>query len=205
MAKCGICNKRKGKRYCKSLGQWICAECCGEKRFKEINCPNKCVYLKQAQEYSLEKIEEVPPLWLENKLWNLHLNMEFQVYNFLEENPNFTDEEYKEVISLLEKEYEVRSKNLFLPSLLPKSSRSLKLKNILQEFLNNVEKIEDEFGLPVYSIEDIRKILSWERERIEEYQEKNKNAGFNLFLQLLKRYVEYFRRLPKERKSSFLV
>jgi hypothetical protein len=41
------------------------------------------------------------------------------------------------------------------------------------------------------------------KRRIEVYQEKNKNAGFNLFIRFRKRYVEYFERLSKERKNSF--
>ncbi len=35
MAKCTICNSRKGKRKCKSTGTFICSLCCGESRTGE--------------------------------------------------------------------------------------------------------------------------------------------------------------------------
>lgn len=37
MAKCTLCNARKGKRKCKATGTFICSQCCGESR-----TPKKC-------------------------------------------------------------------------------------------------------------------------------------------------------------------
>jgi len=188
MAKCNLCNKRKGKRFCKGLRQWICAECCGEKRFNLINCPDDCVYLEQAKEYSIGRVIEIIPN-LNSDQWKLHFNIEFLTYKFLSDFPNFTDEEYKEVISLFEKEYSARQGGFFLPALMPKSSRALKLKTIIQEFLNDVEKEKNEFGLNKITPKEILEVFSWERERVEEYINKNKNLGPNLFLKFLKRYI----------------
>ncbi|PMQ01655.1 MAG: hypothetical protein CBR30_04410 [Dictyoglomus sp. NZ13-RE01] len=204
MAKCAICNKRKGKRFCKSLGQWICAECCGEKRFKEIRCPSDCPYVLQAKEYSLEKIEELPPPWSEQKMWNLHLQMEYEVYAFLGENPDLTDADYLDALSVLDKEFEIRVKGLFSPPLMPKSPRALKLKNRLVEVFNKVLEINNEFGFPLYSYDDIRKVVSWEKDRILRYQENNKNVGQAFFLQILKRYVEYFISTEEKKASSLI-
>jgi hypothetical protein len=44
--KCILCNQRKGKRSCPAKGALICAQCCGEKRILEIECPETCEYLK---------------------------------------------------------------------------------------------------------------------------------------------------------------
>ena len=43
--KCVLCDQRKGKRPCPAKGGLICAQCCGEKRVLEINCPEHCEYL----------------------------------------------------------------------------------------------------------------------------------------------------------------
>lgn len=50
--KCTLCAQRKGKRFCPAGNNIICAQCCGEKRVLEIECPEGCEYLKagRAQE-----------------------------------------------------------------------------------------------------------------------------------------------------------
>lgn len=54
--KCVICNQRKGKRHCPAKNALICAQCCGEKRILEIDCPESCEYLQvgRAHEAQLE-------------------------------------------------------------------------------------------------------------------------------------------------------
>lgn len=189
MAKCISCNRRKGKRNCPALDGLICAECCGTKRLVSINCPNNCVYLKEAQIYSIQRVEEKPADF-SRKQWDLFLIFEGLVYKFLQEFPNFTDEELLEVLTLLEKEYQTRKKNLFLPSLHPKSSRALKLKTLLEEEFARIGREVNELGLPIFTLEDFIKVLSYEKERIEKYMQENRNAGNNLFLQVLKSEVE---------------
>ncbi len=190
MKKCVLCNKRKGKRYCKSLGQWICTECCGEKRFKKINCPKDCVYLKQAKDYSSEKIIEIFPPWKEVEPWILLTEVRRSTYEFIKENPSLSDNEYKEVLELLRKEYEVQLKNLILPQLFPKSSQGMRLKSVLENTLKNLLKRVNEFGFPIFSIGDVVKVLIWEIEKVEEHQRNNKNLGSDFFLQNLKLYIE---------------
>jgi hypothetical protein len=48
--KCILCDQRKAKRFCPAKGNSICAQCCGEKRVLEINCPESCEYLKAGRE-----------------------------------------------------------------------------------------------------------------------------------------------------------
>lgn len=46
MAKCTVCNSRKGKRKCKATGTFICSLCCGESR-TEAKCDG-CSFFKSA-------------------------------------------------------------------------------------------------------------------------------------------------------------
>jgi hypothetical protein len=48
--KCVVCGERKGKRSCPAKRALICAQCCGEKRILEIDCPESCEYLKVGRE-----------------------------------------------------------------------------------------------------------------------------------------------------------
>jgi hypothetical protein len=48
--KCVVCGERKGKRSCPAKRALICAQCCGEKRVLEIDCPESCEYLKTGRQ-----------------------------------------------------------------------------------------------------------------------------------------------------------
>ncbi len=48
MAKCTICNSRKGKRKCKATETFICSQCCGESRSPE-KCEG-CSFFKNASD-----------------------------------------------------------------------------------------------------------------------------------------------------------
>ncbi len=47
--KCVSCEQRKGKRQCPAKRSLICAQCCGEKRVLEIECPEGCEFLKMGR------------------------------------------------------------------------------------------------------------------------------------------------------------
>lgn len=53
--KCPLCEQRKGKRFCPAERATICAQCCGEKRMVEIDCPESCEYLKTGRERESEQ------------------------------------------------------------------------------------------------------------------------------------------------------
>jgi len=201
MNKCISCGKRKGKRICPALSGLICPECCGTRRIKEINCPSECTYLKDAQIHTIERVNESPTDFKENQ-WTLFLYLERVVYNFLAELPGFTDKEFWEVLDLFEREYQTRRKSIYLPTLYPKSSRGTKLKSILQEEFAKLEKQENEFGLPVFTVDDFIKVISFEKARVERYQKENKNAGENIFLQILKEEVVYMAKREAEKAEG---
>jgi hypothetical protein len=52
--KCLVCSQRKGKRSCPAKGELICAQCCGEKRVLEIDCPEECQYLLAGRKKDVE-------------------------------------------------------------------------------------------------------------------------------------------------------
>jgi len=52
--KCILCEQRKAKRSCPAKDTLICAQCCGEKRVLEIECPESCEYLKTGRERESE-------------------------------------------------------------------------------------------------------------------------------------------------------
>ena len=58
MAKCSQCKKRKGKRYCVALGDYLCSLCCGLLREKEIHCPQNCTFLEKHRPYQERRIIE---------------------------------------------------------------------------------------------------------------------------------------------------
>jgi len=53
--KCILCNQRKGKRHCPAKSALICAQCCGEKRVLEIDCPESCQYLQAGRSYEAKQ------------------------------------------------------------------------------------------------------------------------------------------------------
>ena len=53
--KCLVCAQRKGKRHCPAKNALICAQCCGEKRVVEIDCPSGCAFLTSGQVYQTDK------------------------------------------------------------------------------------------------------------------------------------------------------
>ena len=55
MAKCELCNEKKGRRECPALSKVICTFCCATKREKEIKCPPDCKYLTSGKEFKTKK------------------------------------------------------------------------------------------------------------------------------------------------------
>ncbi len=58
MAKCSKCKRRKGKRHCVALGDYLCSLCCGLLREKEIHCPQSCTFLQKHRPYQEQRIIE---------------------------------------------------------------------------------------------------------------------------------------------------
>src|ERR1019366_9608238 len=54
---CGICQKKKAKRYCPGVRKQICALCCGTEREVSVDCPFDCPYLRESRRYDFDKAE----------------------------------------------------------------------------------------------------------------------------------------------------
>ena len=116
MAKCSKCKKRKGKRYCVALGDYLCSLCCGLIREKDIHCPQNCSFLAKHKPYQEKRIIEKEQTSVTKKTFSeenilndermawLVFHIEAPLKEFAEKNESFTDKE-----ALLSLEY-VREK-----------------------------------------------------------------------------------------------
>jgi hypothetical protein len=57
--KCVVCGQRKAKRPCPAKASLICAQCCGEKRILEIDCPETCEFLQTGRARESSQVREL--------------------------------------------------------------------------------------------------------------------------------------------------
>ncbi len=57
MARCVICEQRKGKRHCALKSAMVCSQCCGLVQ-TEGNCPGDCPFLLESKNFASEKQDE---------------------------------------------------------------------------------------------------------------------------------------------------
>ena len=123
MAKCVLCNSRKGKRNCPALASLICSQCCGAKRVKEIDCPEDCFYMGKSQQYFTDRQgsqqisdferEMKKTIGSEDKYLDILQNIEFIIHNIYREQGNITD---KHVETALDYLIEMGKAQMELPS-----------------------------------------------------------------------------------------
>jgi hypothetical protein len=105
MTKCSKCKKRKGKRYCVALGDYLCSLCCGLLREKEIHCPQNCSFLTKHRPYQEKRIIEKEQASVikktspeedilndERMAW-LVFHIEAPLHEFAEKRESYTDKE----------------------------------------------------------------------------------------------------------------
>ncbi|NOR53785.1 MAG: hypothetical protein GQ536_06835 [Candidatus Aminicenantes bacterium] len=105
MAKCSKCKKRKGKRYCVALGDYLCSLCCGLLREKKIHCPQNCSFLTKHRPYQEKRIIEKKQTSVikktsseedilndERMAW-LAFHIEAPLHEFAEKRESFSDKE----------------------------------------------------------------------------------------------------------------
>ncbi|MFQ6070860.1 MAG: hypothetical protein ACE5LC_10110 [Candidatus Aminicenantales bacterium] len=127
MARCGHCQKRKGKRNCPALGIELCNLCCGILRQKEIHCPPHCSFLvkhkayqerriveKKAKSFSREEFAEEDILKDERMAW-LAVHIEAPIKFQAEKNPAFKDKDALLALEYARERVEKRERVLFLP------------------------------------------------------------------------------------------
>ena len=114
MAKCSICNSRKGKRKCKAQENFICSLCCGETR--TFNKCNGCSFYKDTQ--SIRNYKKVPHISLsrmsdETTLQDYADVIESAICQFDgEQNENLNDNIAFKLVELLLDKYHFKDKKL---------------------------------------------------------------------------------------------
>jgi len=127
MAKCVKCNKRKGKRYCTALGDYLCSLCCGLLREKEIHCPQTCSFFEKHSTYHEERIIEkkqasVPKRILpeedilrdERMAW-MAFHIEAPLMEYARRKETFTDREAFLSLEYAREKIEKEKRLLFMP------------------------------------------------------------------------------------------
>ena len=123
---CLLCRRRKGKRFCPAKNGLICAQCCGEKRVIEVDCPADCVYLSEGQRYQVEqKYVRLSREWDDQRRQEVvRLSRKFgDIFDAIERYAAHnrraleTDERFLEALDLIEKSLETEMKGIiFRPS-----------------------------------------------------------------------------------------
>ena len=147
--KCILCGKRKGKRFCPAKNTSICAQCCGEKRVVEIDCPSDCVFLSSGQAYqSIKKYtsqlqQEEDPV-RRRKLYEtgqqfgaLFGELEETIISYSADLRTLTDQHILEAVSLLKKTYRTEQKGVIYEH----NSANPLVQALLRELRNSLEKI----------------------------------------------------------------
>ena len=122
--KCILCEKRKGKRFCPAKNTYICAQCCGEKRVIEIDCPSDCVYLTSGQAYQLIKkysaqMQQEDDPARRRRLYETHqkfsallMEIEAAIIHYAADLRSLRDQHICEAITLLKKTYQTERKGV---------------------------------------------------------------------------------------------
>lgn len=116
MAKCTICNSRKGKRICKATDTLICSICCGTSRNQD-KCDNCSFYsnLDKSKDYSKVPYFEIR-----------EMNNDFQIQSIAElierglcifdEGNNIDDRIAKSIVERLLDKYHFQENSIFFES-----------------------------------------------------------------------------------------
>lgn len=164
MAKCTKCQKRKGKRYCIALGDYLCSLCCGLLREKEIHCPESCTYLETHSSYQEDRIIEkkqasarkrISPeediLKDERMAW-LAFHIEAPVMEYARREKSFTDRDALLSLESVREKIEKDKGILFVPDEISKS------KNDIEEAIaQSIERCRYEQKIVIPGQKDIYK------------------------------------------------
>ncbi|MCH8018007.1 MAG: hypothetical protein IH917_15445 [Acidobacteria bacterium] len=147
--KCILCGERKGKRFCPAKNTSICAQCCGEKRVVEIDCPSDCVYLNSGhtyqsiKKYSAQLQQEKDPL-RRRKLYEtgqhfgrLFGEIERTIIGYAADLRTLTDQHILQAVSLLKETYRTEKKGVIYEH----SSANPLVQALLRDLRASLEKI----------------------------------------------------------------
>jgi hypothetical protein len=158
--KCILCNQRKSKRFCPAKDHQICAQCCGEKRVLEIECPESCDYLKAGREREAEDykkrlngmnwtaLEKNRKILMEHQEIVAHL--EYALSQERRRSHRLTDKEVKQALDILLENYRTEDKGV----LYEKKSDDLQVESLRRQLREIVESYRNPEGAEKRGIVD---------------------------------------------------
>lgn len=158
--KCLVCDSKKGKRFCPAKDGLICAQCCGEKRVIEINCPPDCSYLVTGQSHQNEKhfvaqlTAERDPLRRKkliqvSRQWAGFLFLlQQEIVQYARDVRSLRDSTIKEAVRLLRKTLETERKGLIYEH----SSPDPLIQSLSHDLKRGVDKIREDAEGPFHGI-----------------------------------------------------
>ncbi len=144
--KCIHCGGRKGKRACPALNGLICAQCCGEYRVLEIDCPDECGYLvagralESAQERKRQFASSDPvALQRTQRIVSEHKDflagIEYVLADERRASPDLTDRDAAEALDLVLKTLRTEDKGI----LYEQTSGDLRVEGLRRRIRDKVE------------------------------------------------------------------
>jgi hypothetical protein len=120
--KCILCDQRKAKRPCPAKNNSICAQCCGEKRVLEIDCPESCEYLHTGRTHGVKEyirhLRNADPLKQEKlrRVLDMHQDIVAHLENLLAEErlraKQLADKDVAEALDLLLNTYQTEDRGV---------------------------------------------------------------------------------------------
>jgi hypothetical protein len=158
--KCCLCDKKKAKRHCPAKNALICAQCCGEKRVLEIDCPESCEFLiagreRDGQEYA-KRIRSLDPVAQERsrRIFLEHQNtlayLEYAIAHERLLSHHLTDRDVAQAVDLLLSTYRTEDKGV----LYEMTSEDLRIESLRRELKTSIESLRNPEGKETEGIVD---------------------------------------------------
>jgi hypothetical protein len=158
--KCVICNERKAKRFCPAKNDLICAQCCGEKRVLEIDCPESCEYLKSGRQHEMADYarrlnrQDEAAVEKNQRIIREHQDVVGRLEYILGlerlSSHDLSDRDVLETVDLLLKTYQTESKGI----LYEKMSDNLRIEPLRQQLRTVIESFRNPEGEKAKGIVD---------------------------------------------------
>ena len=208
--KCPLCDRRKAKRPCPAKNAHICAQCCGEKRVLEINCPESCEYLQLGRQREAEEHAKILRL-LSPQNHDRHrrvmaayqdslARIEYSIGRERMLNRDLTDQDVLEAVDILLETYRTEDKGI----LYEKKSENLRVEPMRRELRAVIEALRNPEGdndqgivrteKPRMQLSSIIECLEFVQAVIKAYQEK-RGAGLD-YVDLLARVIPRAEKKP---------
>ena len=211
--KCVLCEQRKAKRFCPAKGAHICAQCCGEKRILEIDCPETCEYLKagrerETEEYgkrlrSLNQADQEKNQRILREHQDVVAHLEYALSRERLLSRDLTDKDVLQAIMVLLDTYKTEDKGV----LYEKTSDDLRVESLRRELRKIMESFRNPEAANELGVVDPKttrlplsaaiECLEFIQSLVTAYQTDRRSASG---------YVDFLARaIPREEKSSSII